>query len=64
MTSEPYIVNKPFWQSKKFGAMVLGIVIPLIKHFLGWSLDPEMIIGFYFMIVTYIGGQSFVDAKH
>ncbi len=64
MMTDPYIVNKPFWKSKKFGAMVIGIVVPVINHFFGFSFDVAMIIGFYVTIVTYIGGQSIVDAKH
>ena len=64
MSAEPYIVNKPFYKSKKFGAMVIGIVIPLVNHFFGFEVDVALVIGFYFTVVSYITGQSIVDAKH
>ena len=64
MQKDMYIVNKPFWKSKKFGAMVVGITVPLLNHFFGWSIDQTLVLGFYFTVVTYITGQSIVDAKH
>ncbi len=64
LQTDAYIVNKPFWKSKKFGAMVIGVVVPVLNHLFGWSIDIAMVIGFYVTVVTYIGGQSIVDARH
>ena len=61
---DAYIVNKPWYKSKKFFAMLIGIVLVLLNQLFGLNIDIETILILYGNIAVYIFGQSYVDAKH
>ncbi len=64
MMTDPYIVNKPWYKSKKFIAMVLGVFVALGNQLLGWDLDFDALWSIIGPIVAFILGQSYVDGKH
>lgn len=64
MEYEPYAVNKPFWTSKKWIAMVVGIAVPVVNHFFGMEFEALTILAVVGSIWTYIFGQSYVDGQH
>ena len=61
---DAYLVNKPWYQSKKFFAMLIGIVLAILNQFMGLNIDIETILILYGNIAVFIFGQSYVDAKH
>lgn len=50
-------------QSRKFWVVVASFVAGLAAIFGDVEVDPEALVGFAAIVMTYLGGQSFVDGK-
>jgi hypothetical protein len=53
--------SRPFWKSKKFWVMVLGVVIPLIERYTNANLTTEIIFTIEGVLGAYLAGQSWHD---
>ncbi len=61
---QEYDITKPFYKSKKWYAMVIGVLIPVFNYVLGLDICPDVIWSVVAPIAAYILGQAYVDAKH
>lgn len=56
-------MDKPFWQSKKWYAGVVGVLVPVANKVFGWDLNTADILTITLPIIAYIIGQGFADGK-
>lgn len=54
-------MEKRFWESKKFWAMVAGIMVPILNKATGLDLGIEETGAIMAMIATYVVGQGMAD---
>lgn len=54
---------KPFYKSKKWVAMVIGVLVPVINHYTSLGLDTVALTSIVGTIMTYIVTQGAVDLK-
>ena len=52
--------RKPFWRSKKFWAVIGGVLLRMFGAKLG--LDPESVAGASTIILTGLGAEAAIDA--
>ena len=55
--------QKPFWKSKKWLLAVSTSVLMVIKSFFP-QIDTQSALLILLPIITYIGGEAYIDSKH
>jgi hypothetical protein len=55
--------RKAPWLSRKWWAMMIGVIAALVTHFTGLELDTETLVAIIAPIVAYILGESFIDSR-
>jgi len=55
--------RKAPWLSRKWWAMLIGVIIALVTHFTGLEMDTEALVAIIVPIVAYILGESYIDSR-
>ncbi len=55
-------MDKKFWESKKWWAAVVAVIIPIANKMFGLNMDDAEIWAAILPIMSYIIGQGFADA--
>lgn len=63
MSEDTLSKRKGPWLSRKWWAMVAGVIAALVTHFCDIELKAETLAAIVVPIVAYILGESYVDAR-
>ena len=55
--------RKAPWLSRKWWAMVIGVIAALVTHLTGLDLDTETLAAIILPVVVYILGESYIDSR-